>query len=144
MRIEGENRLADWHDKEVPSQADTCGEAETDLSYRFHGTRRFEEHHTKQLVPKGPCDDEPIRPISTYPTYVKLATLHANALRFAEMRGEGVVKRRFKVVRKYNNDRDSYMSEKTPIDHVWRKEIFIDFLNKKTQRSDDEEEMDVT
>ncbi|VDN25147.1 unnamed protein product [Cylicostephanus goldi] len=94
------------------------------------------------LNPQWNCKAN-FRPESTYDFYVKLSTLHKNALTLAEMRGERTVKREFDVTRKFN-DRASHMVEKTPIEHVWRREIYVHYITNNYPQPAIEEAMDET
>ncbi|CAJ0590513.1 unnamed protein product [Cylicocyclus nassatus] len=108
-----------------------------DLTMTSHlgGTRQCE---AKNSLDRLYCPKELFLPASTYNFYVKLSTLHKNALTLAEMRGERTVKREFDVTRKFN-DRESHMVEKTAIEHVWRREIYVHYTTNNYPQPETEE-----
>ncbi|KHJ80367.1 hypothetical protein OESDEN_19959 [Oesophagostomum dentatum] len=73
------------------------------------------------------CRKEIFYPISTYPLYVKMATMHINTLRLAELAGERNVIREVEVQRKYNR-RKSIVKFKNAVPHKWRDEILQEVL----------------
>ncbi|KHJ80580.1 hypothetical protein OESDEN_19744 [Oesophagostomum dentatum] len=60
------------------------------------------------------CRKEIFHPISTYPLYVKMATMHLNTLRLAEIAGERNPIRVLEIQRKYNG-RKSIITFKNPV-----------------------------
>ncbi|KHJ99681.1 hypothetical protein OESDEN_00335 [Oesophagostomum dentatum] len=70
------------------------------------------------------------RPISTYPMYVKLATMHLNTLRLAEIAGERREVRVLEIQRKYYR-RKSRISFKNPVPHIWRDEILEEVMHSR-------------
>ncbi|CAJ0589067.1 unnamed protein product [Cylicocyclus nassatus] len=77
------------------------------------------------------------RPPSTYALYAKLTFLHRNALRNAEIAGERVVKRSTIVHRKFKA-RPSIVVEKTPMEHIWRTDSYMEFVKKYFQGTQDD------
>ncbi|KHJ95650.1 hypothetical protein OESDEN_04404 [Oesophagostomum dentatum] len=77
---------------------------------------------TKNALDRLYCRKEIFYPVSTYHLYAKLATMHLNTLRLAEMAGERNVVRRVEVQRKYNRWK-STINFKNPVAHKWRDDI---------------------
>ncbi|KHJ99008.1 hypothetical protein OESDEN_00998 [Oesophagostomum dentatum] len=77
---------------------------------------------TKNALDRLYCRKEIFYPVSTYHLYAKLATMHLNTLRLAEMAGEKNVVRTVEVQRKYNR-RKSTINFKNPVAHKWRDDI---------------------
>ncbi|CAJ0601626.1 unnamed protein product [Cylicocyclus nassatus] len=96
----------------------------------YGGTSQCE---TKNAVDRLYCPKELFLPRTTYPLYVKMATLHLNALREAELNGERVVESRIRIKRKFK-ERTSELKKKTPIQHLWRKEIHQSYVSTKRSR----------
>ncbi|CAJ0599634.1 unnamed protein product [Cylicocyclus nassatus] len=88
---------------------------------------------TKNSVDRLYCPKELFLPRTTYPLYVKMATLHLNALREAELNGERVVESRTRIKRKFK-ERTSELKKKTPIQHLWRKEVHLSYVSTKLSR----------
>ncbi|KHJ76329.1 hypothetical protein OESDEN_24051, partial [Oesophagostomum dentatum] len=74
------------------------------------------------------CRKEIYYPKSTYPFYAKMATMHFNTLRLAEMAGERVTDREIWVQRKHLTRR-SRMVFKSPVHPRWRDEVLEEVLN---------------
>ncbi|RCN32297.1 hypothetical protein ANCCAN_21906, partial [Ancylostoma caninum] len=68
------------------------------------------------------CRKEIFYPITTYPFYAKMATMHFNTLRLSELAGERKVERVIEVKRKYLS-RTSRMTFKTSVHQVWRDDV---------------------
>ncbi|CAJ0608320.1 unnamed protein product [Cylicocyclus nassatus] len=98
----------------------------------FGGTSQCE---SKNALDRVYCPKEIYLPITTYPTYVMLSTLHMNELRLAEMRGERIVERSTTTIRKYS-DIPKEIPYKTPVEHIWRKEILVEYMSLRSGRSE--------
>ncbi|KHJ83347.1 hypothetical protein OESDEN_16956 [Oesophagostomum dentatum] len=82
---------------------------------------------TKNALDRIYCRKEIYYPISTYPFYAKMATMHFNTLRLAEIAGERKPEREITIKRKYLS-RSSKMVFKTPVVQHWRTEVFEEVL----------------
>ncbi|CAJ0597862.1 unnamed protein product [Cylicocyclus nassatus] len=87
---------------------------------------------TKNALDRLYCPKDLHLPRATYTIYTMMSTLHMNALKEAELRGERVVERRDIIKRKFN-DYESILRHKTPIDHLWRKEIYTAFITHRSR-----------
>ncbi|CAJ0597585.1 unnamed protein product [Cylicocyclus nassatus] len=108
------------------------------LASPYGGTSQCESKNSLDRI-YGP--KEVYLPSSTYSLYAKLSSLHKNALRIAELDGERVVQRVTVVHRKFS-ERESHIERKTPVEHIWRKEIWIDFLSHYNERTTNEQDME--
>ncbi|RCN28686.1 hypothetical protein ANCCAN_25570 [Ancylostoma caninum] len=92
------------------------------------------------------CRKEIFYPITTYPFYAKMATMHFNTLRLAELAGERRVERVVEVRRKYLS-RTSRMTFKTSVHQVWRDDVLDAVLSARMdslQQDRNDGEMDET
>ncbi|KHJ90127.1 hypothetical protein OESDEN_10033 [Oesophagostomum dentatum] len=85
---------------------------------------------TKNALDRLYCRKEIFYPVSTYHLYAKLATMHLNTLRLAEMAGERNVIRTVEVQRKYNR-RKSTIYFKNPVAHKWRDDILDEVFSSR-------------
>ncbi|CAJ0607184.1 unnamed protein product [Cylicocyclus nassatus] len=108
------------------------------LASPYGGTSQCESKNSLDRI-YGP--KEVYLPSSTYSLYAKLSSLHKNALRIAELGGERVEQRVTVVHRKFS-ERESHIERKTPVEHIWRKEIWIDFLSHYNERTNNEQDME--
>ncbi|CAJ0589539.1 unnamed protein product [Cylicocyclus nassatus] len=106
------------------------------LASSLSGTSQCE---TKNALDRLYCPKDLFLPPQTYYLYVSMSTMHLNALTEAELKGERVVERRDRIRRKFN-EYDTELRHKTPVEHLWRKEIFISFVTRRSRMGRDPEE----
>ncbi|EYC11088.1 hypothetical protein Y032_0052g2208 [Ancylostoma ceylanicum] len=94
---------------------------------------------TKHALDRLYCRKEIFYPVSTYHLYAKLATMHINTLRLAEMAGERNVLRVLQIQRKYNR-RKSTIVFKSPVPHKWRDDVLDEVLSARVRMLDARED----